>query len=201
MDLQGILIDIDFEKAFESWNWNFLIAVLEKLNVGTSLIKWIGVFFTNVSSCIINNGFTSKYFRVKRGVRQGDPLSLYLFTMAEVMACKIRQEDNIKGVHIEDETVKVLQYADDTNGILQDKGFAKQFLDTVQEYGLYSGLRLNTTKTEGMWLWKYRHNTSKPLNILWPDRPLRILRLKYIEYQVAKDNHRTDQWVEKWCIL
>ena len=93
----------------------------------------------------------------------------------EVMVCKIRREEEIRGIHIEDEIVKVLQYADDTNGILQDKGSAKHFLDTVQEYGLYSGLRLNTTKTEGMCLGKYRHNTSKPLNILRPDRPLRIL--------------------------
>ena len=84
----------------------------------------------------------------------------------EVMACKIRQEAKIKGIHVEDEIVKVLQYADDTNGILQDKGSPRHFLDTVQEYGLYSGLRLNTTKTEGMWLGKYRHNRSKPLNIL-----------------------------------
>ena len=67
----------------------------------------------------------------------------------EVMGCKIRQEDKINGIHIEDEIAKVLQYADDTNGILQDKGPARHFLDTVQEYGLYSGLRLNTNKNRG----------------------------------------------------
>ena len=81
----------------------------------------------------------------------------------EVMACKIRQDDKIKRIRIEDETVKVLQYADDTNGILQDKGSARHFLDTVQEYGLYSGLCLSTTNTEGIWLGKHRYNTSKPL--------------------------------------
>ena len=69
MDLPGTLINIDFEKAVDSLNWNFLIAVLEKYNFGPSLIKWIEVFYTNVSSCTINNGFTSKSFRVKRIVK------------------------------------------------------------------------------------------------------------------------------------
>ena len=121
MILPGISINIDFEKAFDSLNWNFLIAALEKFYFDPSLIKWIDEFYTNVSSSILNNGFTSKHFKVKTGVRQGDPLLPYLFTMVvEVMACKIRQEDKMKGIHTEDETIKVLQYADDTNGILQD---------------------------------------------------------------------------------
>ena len=56
-------------------------------------------------------------------------MSPYLFTMEmEVMVCKIRQEDKIKGMRIEDETVNELQYAGDTNGILQDKGSARHFL-------------------------------------------------------------------------
>ena len=121
------------------------------------------------------------------------------------MACKIRQEDKINGIHKEDEIVKVLQYAGDTNGILQDKRSARHFLDTVQEYWLYSGLSLNTTKTEGTWLGKYRHNRSKPLNIRWPDRPLRIVGIylpsdeeacyKYnFESKINKAKHFTNLW-------
>ena len=64
----------------------------------------------------------------------------------EVKACKIRQEYNINGIHIEDEIEKVLQYADDANGILQDERSARHFLGIVREYVLYSGLRLNTAK-------------------------------------------------------
>ena len=70
-----------------------------------------------------------------------------------------------------------MQHADDINDILQDKLFARHFRDIVQEYVLYSCLLLNTTQTEGICLGKYRYNTPKPLNILWPNRPLRILGL------------------------
>lgn len=181
-NLPGVLINVDFEKAFDSLNWGFLRETLKKVHFGPSFIKWIDLFYTNISSCIVNNGTTSKYFNVSRGVRQGDPLSPYLFIIAvEVMACKIRQDENIHGVNLGGEQVKLLQYADDTNGILQNKKSAKRFLENVKEYGQYSGLRLNTTKTEGMWLGSNRHKTSKPLNILWPDRPLRILGV-YVSY-------------------
>lgn len=149
--LTRILISVDFEKAFDSLSWKFMQAVLGKLNFGESFRKWVKLLYTNISSCINNNGFTSGYFDVKRGVRQRDPLSPYLFIIAvEAMACKIRQENKIKGIDITNQTLKLLQYADDTNGILQDLNSTKYFLQTIKEFGQYSGLLLNATKTEFM---------------------------------------------------
>ena len=52
---------------------------------------------------------------LEHGVRQGDPLSPYLFILAvEILAIAIREKDEIKGITIENEERKVLQYADDT---------------------------------------------------------------------------------------
>ena len=67
-----------------------------------------------MSSSVINNGFTSYYFKVNRGVRQGDPLSPFLFILAlEVLARSIRQDENIQGIKIENVDVKLAIYADD----------------------------------------------------------------------------------------
>ena len=77
----GILVAIDFEKAFDTVNFNFLIRTLHKFNFGPSFIQWIRVLYEHSSSCVMNNGFTTGPFPLGRGVRQGDQLSPYLFIL------------------------------------------------------------------------------------------------------------------------
>lgn len=203
----GILINIDFEKAFDSLNWNFMEITLNKFNFGPSFTQWVKTLYNNISSCIINNGHTSKFFPVCRGVRQGDPLSPYLFILVtEMMAAKIRQANDIKGFQVRDNEYKVLQYADDTSGVLHDLKSARIFLDVVGEFGKYSGLNLNVEKTEGMWLGSNRYSQRKPLGIAWPDRPIRILgiffsydeaaceQLNYID-RIDKAQRITNMWM------
>ena len=57
--LPGVLLFIDFEKAFDSIEHNFLYKALERFNFGPSFIKWIQTFYNNLSSCVLNNGFFS----------------------------------------------------------------------------------------------------------------------------------------------
>jgi len=76
VNTSGILLFKDFEKAFDSLEWNFMFKCLEIFGFGHSLIRWVETFYSNMSSCIINNGSFSADFDLSRGVRQGDPLSL-----------------------------------------------------------------------------------------------------------------------------
>ena len=95
------MIAIDFEKAFDTLDFQFLIRTLHKFNFGPSFIQWMRVLYKNASSCVLNNGFTTGPFLLGRGVRQGDPLSPYLFILAlETLAIKIREDFSVQGLKI-----------------------------------------------------------------------------------------------------
>ena len=81
----------------------------------------MNIFYENIQSCVINNGLCSNYFTIERGVRQGDPLSPYLFvTAVEILAIAVRNQANIKGIEINGLETKLLQFADDTTAVLSD---------------------------------------------------------------------------------
>ena len=102
-NIPGLLLFIDFEKAFDSLEWSFIERTLQYFGFGPSLRKWIQTFYKKIESCILNNGWASSFFELQRGVRQGCPLSpyMYLFILsAEILAKAIRSNNEIKGLTI-----------------------------------------------------------------------------------------------------
>ena len=80
------------------------------MNLLIRLKGWIETFYKNISSCVINNGMCTSRFEIQRGVRQGAPMSTYLFiTVAEVLATAIRTT-NIQDFKRKEE-FKFVQYA------------------------------------------------------------------------------------------
>ena len=152
-NISGLMIFIDFHKAFHSLEWDYLYKCLEAFNFGEDFIRWVKTFYKNIESCTLNNGFFSEYFKLERGVRQGDPLSPYLFVLAiETLAIAIRQNSELKGIVIGKEETKLLQYADDTTATLSDKNFATALFKLLDLFKSVSGLMINCTNTEGMGL-------------------------------------------------
>ena len=101
-NLSGAAIFLDFEKAFDTIEWNYLQKCLEVFNFGPQLRQWIRDFYSNISSCVLNNGFASEHFSLSRGVRQGCPLSgLLLIIGIEILGNAIINSGNIKGIDIE----------------------------------------------------------------------------------------------------
>lgn len=89
-NIPGLLIFVDFQKAFDSPERDFLVSYLEAFNFDRESIYWLKVFSKNSQSCVINNGLSSDNFRRERGVRQGGLLSPYLFVVAaEVLAVSV----------------------------------------------------------------------------------------------------------------
>ena len=114
-----MLLFIDFEKAFDSVEWSFASHTLQYFGFGSSLTNWVGTFYTNIESCILNNAWSSDVFTLQRGVQQGCPLSPYLFILSvEVLGKSVTANSRIKGVSVNNTEIKLSQYADDTTLIL-----------------------------------------------------------------------------------
>ena len=86
-----------------------MFRTLSAFHFGPSFKQWIQTFYTNISSCVLNNGFSTPPFEIQRGVRQGDPLSSCLFIMVlEILTINIRSNKNVQGITVDGEEIKVI---------------------------------------------------------------------------------------------
>ena len=179
-NIPTIIACIDFEKAFDSLEWNFILKALESFNFGPSIIQWVKTLYKNPESCVLNNGWTTRAFKLERGVRQGCPLSPYLFILAaEALSCYIRSNGNIQGITINGTENKICQFADDTCLILKlDIESINAAFSAFEKFQKISGLKVNFDKTElfpagtikesNLPLYSYR-------NIAWSPHGVKIL--------------------------
>ena len=134
-----------------------------------------------MSAIVQNNGWLSEFFNLSRGVRQGCPLSPYLFTMCvELLAMKIRNNIYIEGLCINSaEEQKISQYADDTSlSLLYSEKSLKETLHIFNEFELISGLKMNLDKTEIMRIGAIKHSEEKLLpevKLKWTKGPIKVL--------------------------
>ena len=188
LNCSGILLSLDFQKAFDTLEWSCISNVLKMYNFGDCLRTWIKVLYTKVESTVLNNGFATNWFKPSAGVRQGCPLSPYLFILtAELMSNKIRQSIDFKGISVFEKEIKVSQFADDTNLFCADLSSVEKGLQIVADFGAISGLKLNIKKTKAMWLGKWANNKDKPLHLKWVSSPTRILGI-YFSYDEKGNN-------------
>lgn len=79
---QGVIMKIDFEKAYDRVNWGFLEEVMQAKGFHEQFISWVMLSVKSGRVCININGQHGPYFRTYRGLRQGAPISPILFNLA-----------------------------------------------------------------------------------------------------------------------
>ena len=120
---KGVICKLDIEKAYDSINWKFLVKVLHKMGFGSKWVGWMWSCLSSAKFSVLVNGVPAGFFPSTKGLRQGDPLSPYLFIMGmEVLDVLIRKAVeggflsgcNIRGGSGPPLNISHLFFADDT---------------------------------------------------------------------------------------
>ena len=157
-NIDGLLMLIDFEKAFDSISWKFMYNTLEFLGFGENFIHWIQLLNRNFMTSILQVGVKSDFSKIERGCKQGDPIAPYLFIIcAQILYYLINKNADIKGINIRNKEFRLTQFADDTTLILDGSQSSLQAaLNTIEVFGSYSGLKINESKTKLVWIGRFQ---------------------------------------------
>ena len=182
--IPGILLLVDFEKAFDSISWNFMFKVLRYFSFGPDILKWIHILYKDSQFCVIQNGIFSRFFNIGRGCRQGDPISPYLFILCvEILGILFRNNKDIKGIRVGNYEYKIFQYADDTGFTLDgSEESLKNTLNILGQFFKYSGLKPNLEKTKAIWIGSMKGSNlrlCKEKKICWSQEPFTVLGITF----------------------
>ncbi|GJQ89910.1 RNA-directed DNA polymerase, eukaryota, reverse transcriptase zinc-binding domain protein [Tanacetum coccineum] len=151
---QRCALKIDLQKAYDTVSWAFLEEILRQFGFHDQMVGWIMTRVSSSAFSICVNGQVHGYFKGARGLRQGDPISPYLFTLVMevlnlIMIKNIEAEGNFK-YHAGCKELKIthLCFADDLmvlcHGDSQSISIVK---NSLNEFSNYSGLLPNLKKS------------------------------------------------------
>ena len=162
-DKKGLLMLIDFEKAFDSISWKFMYKVLKFFKFPSGYIKWIKILNTSTVAAVIQCGVKSDFVPVERGCKQGDPIAPYLYILGgQIMCYMIDYNLEINGIYVCHKEFKISQFADDMALFLDGSQNSLQAaINTIELFGSFSGLKMNTNKTKVIWIGRKKHIIEK----------------------------------------
>jgi hypothetical protein len=152
-NLKETILKLDLSKSYDRVNWTFLRLVLIQLGMSLRTMNWIMGCLQSESFTVLINGSPSRFFRASRGLRQGFPLSPFLFLLiVEALRKMIKEACSnglLRGIRVsESERVSHLLFVDDVlcsvYGSLSDVSRLKRILDS---YCKATGMQINPEKS------------------------------------------------------
>jgi hypothetical protein len=144
-----MIISLDTEKAFDKIQHPFMIKVLERSGIQGPYLNMVKAIYSKPVANIKVNGEKLEAIPLKSGTRQSCPLSPYLFNIVlEVLARPIRQQNDIKGIQIGKEEVKIPLFADDMILYISDpKNSTRELLNLINSFSAVAGYKINSNKS------------------------------------------------------
>lgn len=169
----GAIIFLDQQKAFDRVEWGWLETCLDKFGFGKNMIEWIQMTYKYSKSCVLTNGYLSKFFSLSRSVKQGCPIAPLLYIIqAEALACSIRNSNSIIGINLPvvNNTpiqVKISMFADDSQLFVSQENSLPIIFDYLSKYEKASGAKVNMKKTKGLYIGTWKQRPPNFRQITW----------------------------------
>ena len=174
------LISLDQSKAFDRVDHRFLATVLETARFQLEFCRWISMMYHNPQAVVQVNGRHSGVFAIEHSVRQGCPLSPFLYVLAlEPLLRRLRDRTTTPALHgvpfACPLSARVSAFADDITVFVSHHLDIKAVKKVVSEYEQIAGAKVNFDKSEGLQLGAWRGSSTLPGPFHWSDGPIRIL--------------------------
>ncbi|OAY69027.1 LINE-1 retrotransposable element ORF2 protein [Ananas comosus] len=200
LGLEGVGIKLDFEKAYDRIYWPFLFNVLEWWGFDDRWCSWIKLCVCSAKVAILVNGDVTNWIKTKRGIRQGDPLSQFLFLLvAECLARmthKATSNNLFKGLEPSEATkISLIQYANDTFFFCEAKKKYKRNLKFLwQLFEWASGMKINREKFELYYTGKVEGKAARLATVL--NCKVGNLPTKYLGLPLADRRPSKEDWLD-----
>ncbi|GJR47194.1 RNA-directed DNA polymerase, eukaryota [Tanacetum coccineum] len=212
---QSLIFKVDFEKAYDSVRWDFLDEVLSKFGFGSIWRKWIQVCLNSSRGSILINGSPTEEFQFYKGLKQGDPLSPFLFILAmesfHLSFQRVVDSGMFKGLYLNNSLcLSHMFYADDVIfvGNWSDENI-KYLMLVLDVFKSASRLKINLNKSKIMGINVEGHKVKQaankigclilscPFSYLGSKVGVSMSRIQDWREVIDKMKHRLSKWKMK----
>ena len=195
----GILLLIDFEKAYDSISFSYIDKCLNFYNFGPDIRRWIKILLYNFKASTNHCGNISDPFSIGRGCRQGDPIASYLFIIClEILAHRLRNDREIDKFQIGEYSHLLEIYADDMTIFLEANSRSiRTVVEILKNFYALSGLKISISKTKAVWFgkdWMSNEILCPEIELIWAKR----FTLLGIQFDNNCDTMEDNFWGKKW---
>lgn len=208
------MLKVDLRKAFDSERWDFIMATLKAIDIPQRFVTWIEQCITTATFTISVNGNSSGFFKSTKGLRQGDPLSPYLFVLSmEVFSRLLHSRFDTGYISYHPRTAELnishLMFADDVMVFFNGGSSSLHGItEALDDFASWSSLKINKDKTQLFLAGLDSHDiatvaaygfSNGSLPICYLGLPLMHRKLNILEYEslVEKIKARFRSWAAK----
>ena len=204
----ALILLIDFRKAFDSLDQEFIQTALKRLGFGKDIREWIRLFFDKREAYILLGGHLTSQIFLEQGVPQGDVVSPYIFiVIVELLLIKINYTSSITGIRFAKDEGRSETFADDTTIFMErSEANLRNCISIISHFAKISGLACNVKKTVVVPIggnFDPKDTLCNELKLTW-DTQFTILgfeidsKLEHLDTNLLKIHDKVNRLINKW---